>query len=156
VKTRHLLLAVFTLLLVFSCRKTKLKDEKEILAGEWKWIYTEEYSDPSLFTIGTLESVIEADSFPVAYKLQFQTNGTMFRWQDNESEKDRIVMKTFETISPTWYVIRLQGDNKNKKELNIDLLDRAVDTLIVDEYPFNDVRDANGHAYHHQNVFVRQ
>lgn len=144
------------MLVLCACRKTKLKDDMEILAGEWKWVYTEEYVDPNAFTPANLEAVIEADSFPKAYKLQFQNNGIMYRWQDEESTKDRITMKTFEPVSPTWFVIRLRGDNKKKKELNMDLLDRATDTLIVDEYPFDDVHDANGRSYYHRNVFVRQ
>jgi hypothetical protein len=156
VKTHFILLAALAAIILFSCRKTKLEDDKEILAGEWKWIYTEEYVDADIFSTANLESVIEADSFPKAYKLQFQNNGVMYRWQDNESTKDRMVIKTFEPLSSTWYVIRLRGDNKKKKELNMDLLDRATDTLIVDEYPFDDVNDANGRNYYHRNVFVRQ
>lgn len=155
-KTPLVLFVVCILFALCSCRKTKLKDDMEILAGEWKWVYTEEYVDPNAFTPANLEAVIEADSFPKAYKLQFQNNGIMYRWQDEESTKDRIIMKTFEPISPTWFVIRLRGDNKKKKELNMDLLDRATDTLIVDEYPFDDVHDANGRSYYHRNVFVRQ
>lgn len=148
---------IAALLFCFSaCRKTKLKDEKELLAGEWKWVYTEEYVDPNAFIPGNLEAVIEADSFPKAYKLEFLTKGIMYRWQDNESTKDRIVIKHFEQTTPLWYTIRLRGDNKEKKELNMDLLDRAVDTLVVDEYPFDDVHDANGRSYYHRNVFVRQ
>lgn len=155
-KTQRIFFVSLAVLVLFSCRKTKLKEEKEILAGDWKWIYTEEYVDPNVFTSGTLEAVISADSFPKAYKLQFQTNGIMYRWQDEESTKDRIVIKSFEAISPTWFAIRLRGDNKEKKELNMDLLDHSVDTLIVDEYPFDDVHDANGRNYYHRNVFVRQ
>lgn len=155
-KTPLVLFVVCILFALCSCRKTKLKDDMEILAGEWKWVYTEEYVDPNAFTPANLEAVIEADSFPKTYKLQFQNNGIMYRWQDEESTKDRIIMKTFEPISPTWFVIRLRGDNKKKKELNMDLLDRATDTLIVDEYPFDDVHDANGRSYYHRNVFVRQ
>jgi hypothetical protein len=140
---------------LFGCR-TKLEDEKDILAGEWKWIYTEEYLDPNIFTPANLEAIIDADSFPKAYRLKFDANGKMYRYQDEEETKDRIVIKSWETVSPTWFAIRLRGDNKEKKELNMDLLDRAVDTLIVDEYPFDDVQDANGRSYYHRNFFVRQ
>lgn len=146
---------ILILSVLCACR-TKLKDEKEILTGEWKWVYTEEYLDPNVFTQANLEAVIEADSFPKAYKLQFLEKGIMYRWQDDESTKDRIVIKSWETVSPTWFVIRLRGDNKDKKELNMDLLDRNTDTLIVDEYPFDDVQDANGRSYYHRNYFVRQ
>lgn len=152
----RLLCCALAVLLFCACRKTKLKEEKEILAGEWKWVYTEEYVDPNVFTVANLEAVIEADSFPKTFRLQFQTDGIMRRWQDDDATKDRIVIKTFEQISPTWYVIRLRGDNKGKKELNMDLFDRATDTLIVDEYPFDDVHDANGRSYYHRNFFVRQ
>jgi hypothetical protein len=153
-KYSYTLTAVLVVLL-FSCRD-KLKDDTQILAGEWKWVYTEEYLDPNMFIPANLEAVIEADSFPKSYRLEFLSKGVMYRWQDEESTKDRIVIKSFEPISPTWYVIRLRGDNKEKKELNMDLLDRTVDTLIVDEYPFDDVTDANGRNYYHRNFFVRQ
>ena len=153
---KHLcILVTIAVGLLFSCRD-KLKDEKQILAGDWKWVYTEEYVDPNIFTQANLEAVIEADSFPKTYKLQFLDKGIMYRWQDDESTKDRIVIKSFETLSATWFAIRVRGDNKEKKELNMDLLDRTVDTLIVDEYPFDDVQDANGRNYYHRNYFVRQ
>lgn len=147
---------LLTVLAFSACRKTKLKDEKEILAGDWKWIYTEEYVDPNAFTAANLESVIDADSFPKVYRLQFLTNGVMFRWQDGSSTRDRIVIKNFTAVSATYYSIRLRGDNKEKKELNMNLLDRATDTLIVDEYPFDDVHDANGRNYYHRNYYVRE
>ncbi len=154
-KTSGPFLFVIACGILLGCR-TKLEDEKEILVGEWKWIYTEEYVDPNIFTQANLEAVIEADSFPKKYKLQFLDKGIMYRWQDEESTKDRIVIKRFEAISPTWFAIRLRGDNKEKKEMSMDLFDRAVDTLIVDEYPFDDVHDANGRTYYHRNFFVRQ
>lgn len=150
------ILIVTVFIFASGCRKTKLKDEMEILAGDWKWVYTEEYVDPNVFTQANLESVIEADSFPKAYRLEFFTTGKMTRWQDEEATKDRIVVKNFEEISATYYSIRVRGDNKEKKELNMNLLDRTIDTLIVDEYPFDDVQDANGRSYYHRNYYVRQ
>ncbi len=128
----------------------------EILAGDWKWVYTEEYVDPNIFTPANLESVVDADSFPIVYRLEFFSNGKMTRWQDEDETKDRIVVKNFEQISSTYYSIRVRGDNKEKKELNMILLDRTTDTLIVNEYPFADVHDANGRSYYHRNYFVRQ
>lgn len=155
-KSLLFLFSLLTVVVLFSCRKTKLDDEKEILVGDWKWIYTEEYVDPDLFTSGTLESVIYADSFPKTYNLIFNGNGKMLRVQDGEPVKNRVVVKSWETVAPSWFAIRLRGDNREKKELNMDLLDRATDTLFVDEYPFDDVHDANGRSYYHRNVFVRQ
>ncbi len=139
-----------------SCRKTKLKDEQEILSGEWKWIYTEEYIDPNIFTVATLESVVLADSFPKKYELHFGTNGKMYRWQDEESIKDRIVVKNFEAVTPTFFAILVYGDNKEKNALTMNLLDRAVDTLVVEEYPFDVVHDANGRTYYHKNYYIRK
>ena len=149
---------VFLILVIsqFSCRKTKLRDEQEILSGEWVWIYTEEYVDPNVFTASTLEAVVLADSFPKKYELHFGTNGKMYRWQDQESTKDRIVVKKFETISPTFYAILIYGDNKEKKSLTMNLLDRATDTLVVEEYPFDVVSDANGRTYYHKNYYIRK
>jgi len=156
-KNVRVIIAVSLLVMSTSgCRKTKLEDGKEILAGDWKWVYTEEYVDPNVFTPANLESVIYADSFPKTYRLQFGQNGKMFRWQDEESTKDRIVVKDFTAVSATYYSIRVRGDNKEKKELNMNLLDRATDTLIVDEYPFDDVHDANGRSYYHRNYYVRR
>ena len=49
--------SVFCILVLFmlflSCRKDKLKDEKQTLEGKWKWIYsTERRADARpLFTI---------------------------------------------------------------------------------------------------------
>lgn len=155
-KTVSFILTASFILFSISCRKTKLKDEMEILAGDWKWVYSEEYVDPNIFTAATLESVVDADSFPKTYKLQFQRGGKMYRWQDDDATKDRIVVKNFEQISSTYYSIRVRGDNKEKKELNMNLLDRATDTLIVNEYPFDNVHDANGRSYYHRNYYVRQ
>jgi hypothetical protein len=141
---------------VFSCRKTKLDDEKSILAGEWEWIYTEEYVQPNVFMAASLESVIYADSFPKSFALNFMSKGKMERIQDADVIKDRIVIKSFESISPTYYSIVVHGDNKEKNELTMNLKDRATDTLIVMEYPFDGVTDANGRIYTHRNVFIRR
>ena len=68
---------------VYSCRKTKLDDEKSILAGEWQWIYTEEYVQPNAFMPSNLESVIYADSFPKSFALNFMICppfGTSISW----------------------------------------------------------------------------
>lgn len=141
---------------VYSCRKTKLDDEKSILAGEWQWIYTEEYVQPNAFMPSNLESVIYADSFPKSFALNFMIKGKMERIQDADVIKDRIVIKSFENISPTYYSIVVHGDNKEKNELTMNLMDRSTDTLIVMEYPFDGVTDANGRIYTHRNVFIRR
>lgn len=141
---------------VYSCRKTKLDDEKSILAGEWQWIYTEEYVQPNAFMPSNLESVIYADSFPKSFALNFMSKGKMERIQDADVIKDRIVIKSFENISPTYYSIVVHGDNKEKNELTMNLMDRSTDTLIVMEYPFDGVTDANGRIYTHRNVFIRR
>lgn len=145
-----------SLLALPACRKTKLDDEKSILAGEWEWIYTEEYVQPNAFMPSNLESVIYADSFPKSFALNFMSKGKMERIQDSDVIKDRIVVKSFENISPTYYSIVVHGDNKEKNELTMNLMDRSTDTLIVMEFPFDGVTDANGRIYSHRNVFIRR
>jgi|LakMenEpi03Aug12_release.lakeMendotaPanAssembly.Ray.scaffolds.fasta_scaffold818805_2 hypothetical protein len=147
------ILSLFTL---SSCRKTKLDDDKSILAGEWQWVYTEEYVQPNAFMPSNLESVIYADSFPKSFALKFMTKGKMERIQDDDVIKDRIVVKSFEKISPTYYSIIVYGDNKEKNKLTMNLLDRATDTLVVVEFPFDGISDANGRVYTHRNVYIRR
>lgn len=146
----------FALIAVSACRKTKLDDEKSILAGEWRWIYTEEYVQPNAFMPSNLESIIYADSFPKSFALHFMSKGKMERIQDSDVIKDRIVVKTFENISPTYYSIVVHGDNKEKNKLTMNLIDRTTDTLIVMEFPFDKISDANGRTYTHRNVFIRR
>lgn len=147
---------ILFLLVSPSCRKTKLDDDKSILAGEWQWIYTEEYVQPNAAMASNLESVIYADSFPKSFALHFMNKGKMERIQDNDVIKDRIVVKSFEKISPTYYSIIVHGDNKEKNKLTMNLLDRTTDTLIVMEFPFEKISDANGRTYTHRNVFIRR
>ncbi len=147
---------IVSLLALPSCRKTKLDDDKSILAGEWKWIYTEEYVQPNIAMPSNLESVIYADSFPKSFALHFMNKGKMERIQDDDVIKDRIVIKSFEKISPTYYSIVVHGDNKEKNKLTMNLFDRTTDTLIAMEFPFDKVSDANGRTYTHRNVFIRR
>lgn len=124
------MMRIFTYLVIifslFSCKKDRLKGEKEIFIGKWRWVQTKTlnnscgggseyytYKDP------TTEGVNYSIEFLKCGKVVFYENG-------KETSKDRIVFVQFESGGISnwynrigWFEFIIAGDNSDENEKQI-------------------------------------
>ncbi len=107
------IIGVFVLLL--SCKKDKLNDEKSFLVGTWNWSYTNHqygWCDGESY-----EEILNPDSEKVNYSIHFQKNGKVdFFENENHIEVSRIVFDYFkENDDGSKSLVILLDNNENKK-----------------------------------------
>lgn len=145
-----LFLLSFTLL---SCTKDRLRGDKEMLIGKWKWVYSiksERYvcDNPAVITILTPANM-GAD-----YYLDFNKKGCVTFYQNTEKkEKYRIV---FSGWHPDLYItgehyFGIYLDNKSETSFSGSI---TSDTLCDDGFfPFN---EPEGVCVSYTNYFVKE
>jgi len=116
-----------TIILLISCQKDNLVNDKSQLIGKWKWLYTEhsfgwcEYQPE----FNTINPVSDPNNYSVEFlekgKVEFYKNGILL-------EKGRIVFEYFEIIDTDEFIYYFNVDGKpdqpmygsgNKDTLNI-------------------------------------
>jgi len=113
------LLFISIALLLFSCRKTKLKDEYSILEGKWKWVSAKEIRTV-LSNGNTSYYSHNASDYPDEYYIEFDRKGKVrFFKNDNIESSYRVVINSFSgdcNIFPGCHSFGIRLDN-NKKDL---------------------------------------
>lgn len=124
-------LFLFSLLLL-SCKKDKLKDDKEIFIGKWKWVYTHSTwrancDNPP--TVSILTPTTEGEN----YSVEFLKKGCLVFYKNDEKfDKYRIVfVKTFQLNSSGYSGFEMLLNNKDE---NYFFGYIKSDTLIIDGY----------------------
>ncbi|MBK9190366.1 MAG: hypothetical protein IPM77_02095 [Crocinitomicaceae bacterium] len=104
----------------FSCKKDKLKDEKEILIGKWSWVYTI-YEYDKCQQNGGYSEVLNPASENVTYQMEFFEKGKVKFYEDNiEKFEFRIVFDYFKPSDngpfsdPIFHFI-IHRDNSNEQ-----------------------------------------
>ena len=123
------LIIIFSL---FSCKKDKLKGEKEIFIGKWKWVQTKTLQNscgggPEYYTY------MDPTTEGVNYSIEFLKCGKVVYYENGEeTSKDRIVFVQFEiSTSTSWsgyYSFSIDGDNKKEKHIGGII---KSDTLVL-------------------------
>ena len=149
-------LSVFFLLpfLMIGCKKDKLKGEKEILMGKWKWAYSiksERYvcDNPAVIT------VLDPTSVGADFYLDFNKKGCVTFYQNTEKkEKYRLVFTSWNfglSPYPDYYSFGIRLDNDDTEAFNGYV---KSDTLIDRGYfPFN---EPEGVCISYTNYFVKE
>ena len=144
------LLIISVSFISISCKKDKLKDDKEVLIGAWDWKYSTYnygwcYSQP----LSILE-IINPDSLNKNYSVEFLKKGKVTFFEDGvETETGRLVFNYFEATSDGKYIFYFYLNNN--KELGYAGTINA-DTLTFD-YPLS-ANDPNCEDY--LNFLVRE
>lgn len=121
-------LNLITLMLLgalLSCKKHRLKNDKEVFEGKWEWVYSVEstsYNSPGQHYMDTI--------FPtgsIGYSIVFKKSGKVsFFKNDQFVDKYRIVFSTFQEGSSqvplfpnngTLYDFRIKLDNKDENSI---------------------------------------
>ncbi len=114
--SRYLLL--ISVIFLFSCKKDKLKDDKEIFIGNWKWVYSiksERFAcdNPAVITI------LNPTSVGADYYLDFNKKGCATFYQNTEKkEKYRLVFTAWDFgLNPytNYYTFGIRLDNDDKE-----------------------------------------
>jgi len=155
-------LIVILFLSFSSCRKTKLKGDKEILVGEWKWEHSVLIKTVSM---GTSNTLITPMSTNKTYKIIFYKKGKVEFFEDGFSvAKVRLFIPNYQEnwhydTSKKGYNFNIHTGGSGKIELFGYLFDQgAVDTLrIKNGYPFKteDCYESYVHSCGYSNYFIR-
>ena len=86
---KNLIFMIFTFLLILSCKKDQLKDEKAILIGKWEWVYSYQIYD--ICEGSTIEKELTPESEGVSFELEFQKEGVF------EIRKNEIMIASYKT-----------------------------------------------------------
>ncbi|MBN4072570.1 hypothetical protein JYT74_00890 [Crocinitomix catalasitica] len=146
---RHSFFLLFMVLCsLISCKKDKLKDDKEILTGKWNWTH-------SSHTYGwcqydPLYEVITPDSISKTHSVEFLSKGKIKFFEDGTvQDKRRLVFDYFEQDSSGDYFFYLYLDNNKNEGMAGSLRN---DTLHFD-YPLT---PADPECENYLNFFVRE
>ncbi|MEX1002605.1 MAG: hypothetical protein WDZ35_10865 [Crocinitomicaceae bacterium] len=140
-----------TLLINISCKKDKLKDEQEILVGEWEWFYTNttyEICNPPSY-----DSIVNPSNFDKNYHLQIEKKGRVHFIEDS-SQKSSFNLQLVYFSENTTYInydfefsIYLDGEQENQISGFV-----GIDSMVVVKgLPFPDTDCDNYTSY-----FVRE
>jgi len=151
----RILLCIVIALSFLSCKKDKLKGDKEILIGNWKWVYSIK-SERSHCDNPTQYTTLNPSSEGVEYSMEFKKKGyVIFKKNEAENEKFRIVFEEF-TISNLQYSGYFRAlINLNNKEDNLFVIYVKGDTLIEtgNKFPFI---GHNESCLSYTNYFIRE
>jgi len=156
-----LLLSIITLIFS-SCKKTKLKGEKEILVGEWQWTRSEITSS---YLSGEITQIITPYTTDKTYSLRFYKKGKVAFFEDGKSvDKVRIYIPNqseywnYDT-SEEGYFFRFQTKGIKKRVIFGYLYDQGVvDTLkIRDSFPFQfeNCKTYGSRSCRYDNYYIR-
>ena len=116
------------LILLSSCKKDRLKGDKAIFIGKWKWIYTKTLQN-SCGGGSQYYTYNDPTSEGLNYGIEFLKCGKVIYYEnEKKTTKDRIVFERFApSTSSLWndyYSFGIDGDNKDEK---------AIDGLIKND-----------------------
>jgi hypothetical protein len=149
----------------FSCKKDRLKDEKEVLVGVWRWEYSVRDNNPGTNSlphyIDTITPLTEGDT----YKMEFCKNGKVHFYKNGQvTEKRRIVFRSWNSENNIANKFEIMLDNDQSKILggdfnfvNEDLIRDSLAVLFY--FPFSE-RDENCDPSYFDcsktNIFVKE
>jgi len=129
---KNVLLYIVITFSFLSCKKDRLKGDKEIFIGKWKWVFTEKITNTcegpqsSSYLSPTTENANYSIEFLKCGKVVYYKNG-------EETSKDRIVFDFFQPANqinwPSYiYEFLISGDNKDERQIGGII---KSDTLIL-------------------------
>ncbi len=140
-------------LLILSCKKDKLKDDKEIFIGKWKWVssvQTIRYNCDGM----TYTSILTPSSEGVNYSMEFFKKGcVIFYKNDGEIDKYRVVFdENFQLNSGSYSEFEIHLNNKSE---NYFVGYIKSDTLIELGW-FFPYKNGQNSCLSYKNYFVRE
>mgnify|MGYP000270823784 CR=1 FL=1 len=151
-KTSESLPLIFLVLLLFSCKKDKLKGDSEILIGKWNWTHTIETYETC--NPPTFENTLTPETENANYSIEFFEKGKV-AFYENEQEVNsyRVVLHSFDSNPsqnssyPFGFTIYLDNEYENAFWGFV-----SQDSLFIrEDFPFPDTDCEEFNSY-----FVRE
>jgi hypothetical protein len=122
---------IVLILIVLSCKKDKLKNEKEILVGTWIW----DYSIISNVACTKDDKHIKTND---VYEIVFKEKGKVeFYKNSTRVDRGRILFTQFiEEINTSYYRFGIDVNNNSEEDLDGYVIENAL--VIVRNFPFKD------------------
>lgn len=148
-KNNIYVLFLFMGLLVFSCKKDRLKGESEVLVGKWIWVKTVKQLSQQQFIYS--DPLLNGNN----YKIEFLKCGKFYYYENGNRvlEKRMKFNGDFGCIDP--FCVYYFTFEKTQ-EIEIRIYSSSNDTLYITDYPFNEFIDGNGNPANYWNVYVRE
>jgi hypothetical protein len=150
---KTIILFLVGILLLVSCKKDKLEDDKSILQGKWRFDYVikREFNTVTGYDV---RDTLDIDYLTDIYELEFCKKGLVSQIKNGEVlREDRVVFRDFEMSNPNhpnnlknsfWYSIRLNNDEDDLMSGYVapDTLSSTAGFLPpeFDDYSINNVR----------------
>jgi hypothetical protein len=136
-------IAGFTIILIgatvfFSCKKHRLIDEKEILEGNWEWVYSIKKGSAITPPFNTWEDTILPSDVSSTFGIKFFKKGKVQLLENDQQKAEyRVVFNRFEsgnTCLTSMNPHNFEIDLDNKWDQSLDGCVNA-DTLVLIYYP---------------------
>jgi hypothetical protein len=157
---KTLILSLSGILLLASCKKEKLEDDKSIFEGKWR---LDHVIEREFFTNSGNEvfDTIKVDYLTDVYELEFCRKGFVHQIKNgNKLREARTVFAAFEMSNPNhlnklknsfWYTIKLDNDEDDKMSgyVSPDTLTSTADFLPAefDDHQIGNVRISYSRRY---------
>ncbi len=136
----HKPLIIAMILLLFSCKKDRLKDEYSNLIGTWKW--TQSNHTYGWCDTGELSEILTPENQATNFKMEIFEKGIIKFYQNNDFlEKDRIVFSKYSggecdyLIDCKRFDINLNNDDKPANTFNGCMNRDSV--IILGGFPYD-------------------
>lgn len=143
------LVSVGLVLLLNSCKKDKLKEEKEILIGRWNWVYT----DHSYGWCDNMqhEEMLTPSTENKVFSLEFLKKGCLkfIQGENDVVNEYRIVFHYFTVLSSTSASFNIYLDNDENMTLGGVINGTS---MLVLSFPFTPIPGCENY----QNYFIKE
>jgi hypothetical protein len=148
---KQILVLIFLIVLLISCKKDELSGDKEIMIGTWKWEYTvrEHYGDFQSYS-----DTLNPNSVSKSFSIKFEQKGIGYLFEDGEkTKKFRIVFNEWRegntaTIQNSMYF----SFDIDKEELFGNVNPDTLVTYVL--FPYD--RETGTDNIYVKNYFVRE
>lgn len=138
-----------------SCKKDKLKGDKEILIGKWNWQYTQ-YKYDLCQQNGGYEAILNPLTEAANYQLEFFENGWIKFYKNAILvDEKRIVFHNFYEVNSgdEDYIFHIYMDNDEDQRLLGSIYKSNLDCLYTWDYP---IKTINSPCDEYKNYFIRE
>lgn len=137
-------------LVLFGCKKDRLKNETESLAGSWEWAYSDHYY--GYCNNMTFYKKLNPENSDENYNLIFEKKGKLkFFMNDTLVEESRIVFDYIETTGDQELYVIIKLNNDDDKKIAITTFHNQ-DSARITKFPFLEILGCEDY----NNYFVRE
>jgi hypothetical protein len=148
---KQILVLIFAIVFLQSCKKDELSEDKEIMIGKWKWECTvrEHYGNSQSYT-----DTLNPNNVSKSFSIKFEQKGIGYLFEDGEKTKRfRIVFNAWRDGNTTTILNSMYFSfDINKEELFGNVNPDTLVTYVL--FPYD--RETGADNIYVTNYFVRE